>query len=99
MTQATVDDVVARNAQSKNTAEFHTPTLISPPDTRTPPTATHQRQQPNDAETRYDEREPSAIDPNVLSNALKKFEDNGRQRELTPGGSPSRKRQRTNWDR
>ena len=99
MTQAIFDEVVADNAQSKNSADFHTPTLISPPDTRTPPTATHQRHQPNDVGARNSERGPGAIDPDVLSIALKNFEDSGRQREHTPGGSPSRKRQRTNWDR
>ena len=97
--QATFEDVVANNAQSKTTADLHTPTLISPPDTRTPPTATHQRNQPSDAGARHSERGSGAIDPDVLSIALKNFEDNGRQREHTPGGSPSRKRQRTNWDR
>lgn len=36
-----------------------------------------------------------AIDPNALSKALlKEFEDGGRPRDVTPGGSPSRKRQR-----
>jgi len=40
-----------------------------------------------------------AIDPNALSKALlKEFEDVGR-RESTPGGSPSRKRQRVYGDR
>jgi cell division cycle 20-like protein 1 (cofactor of APC complex) len=40
------------------------------------------------------------IDPNVLSKALlKEFEDAGRHRDITPGGSPSRKRQRVYGDR
>jgi cell division cycle 20-like protein 1 (cofactor of APC complex) len=43
-----------------------------------------------------------SIDPNALSKALlKEFEDagSGRHRETTPGGSPSRKRQRVYGDR
>lgn len=41
-----------------------------------------------------------AIDPNALGKALmKEFEDAGRPRDLTPGGSPSRKRQRVYGDR
>lgn len=43
-----------------------------------------------------------SIDPNALSKALlKEFEDagSGRHRETTPGGSPSRKRQRIYGDR
>jgi cell division cycle 20-like protein 1 (cofactor of APC complex) len=41
-----------------------------------------------------------AIDPNALSKALlKEFEDAGRARDITPGGSPSRKRQRVYCDR
>lgn len=41
-----------------------------------------------------------SIDPSALSKALlKEFEDAGRHRDVTPGGSPSRKRQRVYGDR
>ena len=40
-----------------------------------------------------------AIDPVALKNALKDFEEAGRSRDVTPGGSPSRKRQRVYGDR
>jgi cell division cycle 20-like protein 1, cofactor of APC complex len=40
-----------------------------------------------------------APDPDALSKALMEFEEAGRQRERTPGGSPSRKRQRVYNDR
>ncbi|KAI9771836.1 MAG: substrate-specific activator of APC-dependent proteolysis [Geoglossum simile] len=39
------------------------------------------------------------VDPDALSRALREFERAGRQRERTPGGSPSRKRQRVYGDR
>ena len=99
MTRETFDEVGVNSAQSKNAVQVHTPTPISPPDTRTPPTATHQRHQPNDTEARYSESRSGVIDPDILSNALKRFEDTGRNREYTPGGSPSKKRQRRNTDR
>lgn len=39
------------------------------------------------------------MDPTALSKALKDMEDAGRVREITPGASPSRKRQRVYGDR
>lgn len=39
------------------------------------------------------------INPDALPLALKEFEEAGRQRERTPGASPSRKRQRVYADR
>lgn len=43
---------------------------------------------------------PAPLDPNALSKALfKEFEEGGRSRDITPGGSPSRKRQRVYGDR
>jgi cell division cycle 20-like protein 1 (cofactor of APC complex) len=42
----------------------------------------------------------AAVDPNALSKALmREFEETGRTRDVTPGGSPSRKRQRIYGDR
>lgn len=49
---------------------------------------------PNQGGTRAD-----GIDPDQLKGALEKFEDAGRRRDVTPGGSPSRKRQRVYGDR
>lgn len=75
-------------------------TLVSPPDTRTPPPPTGKRNHLNGANTNGVERAGSEpIDANALSKALKDFEDAGRTRERTPGGSPSRKRQRIYGDR
>lgn len=78
--------------------DVHTPTLISPPDSKTPPTISNKRH--SDAlgnAGRDGSSEP--VDPHALSKALEKFEQAGRQREHTPGGSPSRKRQRMYGDR
>jgi hypothetical protein len=42
----------------------------------------------------------AAVDPNALSKALmREFGDSGRSSDITPGGSPSRKRQRIYADR
>lgn len=78
--------------------EVHTPTLISPPDSKTPPTVMNKRRQDALGNAgRDDSSEP--VDPLALTKALEKVEEVGRQRELTPGGSPSRKRQRIYFDR
>jgi cell division cycle 20-like protein 1, cofactor of APC complex len=71
-----------------------TPQLISPPDTKTPPTDA----QLHIHDIRQQARVSSSqsIDPAALSRALHKFE---RPREHTPAQSPSRKRQRTQGDR
>src|SRR5215472_14911545 len=75
-----------------NPAQSHTPPLLSPPDSKTPPTATHKRHHDLQDTTARD-RNSEPIDPSALTRALEMFES-GRQREHTPGPSPSRKRQR-----
>jgi cell division cycle 20-like protein 1 (cofactor of APC complex) len=72
-----------------------TPTLISPPDTKTPPTASHKRQKEDFTE----ERNSEPVDPSVLSRALEDLHKAGKVRERTPTASPSRKRQRIYGDR
>jgi cell division cycle 20-like protein 1 (cofactor of APC complex) len=69
-----------------------TPQLISPPDTRTPPTAAAKRV----ADPPRDPRDPSSepINAAALSKALHKV-----RRDFTPGLSPSRKRARVQHDR
>src|ERR1700710_1186020 len=71
-----------------------TPSLISPPDTKDPPTDTHKRfrQRPEEPNPTMSQNPSSdAVDPNALSRALYRIE---RSRESTPGSSPSRKRAR-----
>ncbi|CBX94703.1 predicted protein [Plenodomus lingam JN3] len=75
-----------------------TPTLISPPESKTPPTATHKRNQHVFAAKAQDQNS-DAVDPTALSKALADFEHAGRARERTPIASPSRKRARIHGDR
>lgn len=75
-----------------------TPTLISPPESKTPPTASHKRNQA--AFTSTHERTTSEpIDASALHKALEQFEQAGRVRARTPTASPSRKRARIYGDR
>ncbi|KAH8595618.1 WD40-repeat-containing domain protein [Bisporella sp. PMI_857] len=91
---------------TKTANAISTPPVDTPPRTTTPP--------PAGAEKRKSDKKSmgesssyrnsgliggEAVDPVALKNALKDFEDAGRQREVTPGGSPSRKRQRVYGDR
>ncbi|KAF2738405.1 WD40 repeat-like protein [Polyplosphaeria fusca] len=79
--------------------EVQTPTLLSPPESKTPPTATHKRNQTEFAFTTSLDRNSEPVDPGALSRALEQFENAGRPRERTPTASPSRKRQRLYGDR
>ena len=45
------------------------------------------------------EKGAESVDADALSRALKEFRDAGKQRDRTPAGSPSRKRQRVYGDR
>lgn len=65
----------------------HTPTLASPPHESTPPASGRH----NYAASRRERQGSEAVDPVELSKAL---EEAGSARERTPGGSPSRKKQR-----
>lgn len=84
---------------------LNTPPVATPPRSTTPPPATEKRKserKSNEENVARGERTTGAelVDPNALSKALmKEFEDAGRHRDVTPGGSPSRKRQRVYGDR
>lgn len=69
-----------------------TPALISPPESKTPPTASHKR-------NKSISRNSEPVDASALSKALKDFEKAGKARERTPIPSPSRKRPRIQGDR
>jgi cell division cycle 20-like protein 1 (cofactor of APC complex) len=75
-----------------------TPTLISPPESKTPPTATHKRNKSAFGTSAHD-RNSEPVDSSVLSKALEQLEQAGRVRERTPTASPSRKRPRIYGDR
>lgn len=72
-----------------------TPILISPPITKTPPTENALR----NGDTKRQDRSSEPVEPQALSKALYDLEHGPRQREHTPGASPSRKRQRVYGDR
>lgn len=103
MTEITASELrIATANTDKPTHDVRTPTLISPPDSKTPPTVSAPRQ--HDAITvananaaRATSSEP--VDPQALSRALERYESTSRHREHTPGASPSRKRQRIYGDR
>lgn len=77
--------------------QVSTPILISPPRTRTPPTAeTHKA---NGALGRPSSNPSGPLDSDELAQKLTNLEHGGRHRELTPGSSPSHKRQRVYGDR
>lgn len=78
----------------------HTPPLMSPPGTRTPPSDPSKRAQMSAPAIQGTQRQDSEqLDADALSKALHQFEEAGRTRERTPGESPKRKRQRIYGDR
>ncbi|KAF2709829.1 WD40 repeat-like protein [Pleomassaria siparia CBS 279.74] len=84
-------------AMKTTVQDVQTPTLISPPESKTPPTETHKR---NKIEFPLGNDGNSApVDASQLSRALEQFEQAGKVRERTPVASPSRKRQRVYGDR
>jgi len=92
---------------SKTANVHNTPPVSTPPRSATPPLLPENRRldnNPNEHTGLRNDRASSSstanlIDPNALKNALKEYEDAGRHRDVTPGGSPSRKRQRVYGDR
>lgn len=84
--------IVKESTETVHDDGVATPTLISPPESKTPPTASHKRNQ-----TLSRNSEP--VDASALSKALKDFEQAGKTRERTPIASPSRKRPRIQGDR
>ncbi|KAL1306436.1 hypothetical protein AAFC00_005135 [Neodothiora populina] len=80
--------------------DVRTPKLISPPGTKTPSTVSDKRNATTKATAKkVDKDEASeAVDATALSKALQ-LEQEGRNREHTPGESPKRKRQRVYGDR
>lgn len=88
-------DIIARTLD-----DSRSPALVSPPLIKTPPLVTGKRNHLNGGRALVEDRAGSEpIDPGPLSKALKEFEEVGNMRERTPGGSPSRKRQRMQADR
>jgi len=90
---------------AKASNAFNTPPIETPPRAMTPPLGAEKRQVEIKSIGENSSRRASgalggeAIDPSALKKALKNFEEAGRPRDVTPGGSPSRKRQRVYGDR
>jgi len=76
----------------------HTPSLVSPPGSRTPPAATTMQANAAEGSNRRSQSVSEAVDADALTRALRNFESAGR-RDRTPGASPARKRQRVYGDR
>ena len=77
----------------------HTPPMMSPPRSKTPPTVTtarkrsHSERQPT-AKPTGQQVEMEPVNAAALNNALKVLEESGTRRTSTPAPSPSRKRQK-----
>ncbi|KAK3174411.1 hypothetical protein OEA41_001657 [Lepraria neglecta] len=100
MRETTLESQITSSLTSKTMENSHTPTVVSPAGTRTPPLATNKRNHLTGQITNGAERAGSEpVDPTALSKALKEMGDTGGVRERTPGASPSRKRQRVYGDR
>lgn len=82
---------------------IQTPDSNTPPRSKTPPTITTRttRRSLGNVEIGSSSRQEAseAMEADALSRRLKELENAGRQRERTPGRSPSRKRQRVYGDR
>ena len=89
--------IEATTVEVRETSDLQTPTLISPPDTKSPPTIGPKREEPSGLGIGGDGRASTPVDAGALSRALS--EEVGRHREHTPGASPRRKRQRIYGDR
>ncbi|MCJ1261955.1 substrate-specific activator of APC-dependent proteolysis [Lobaria immixta] len=77
--------------------DSHSPALVSPPEAGTPPLAIGRHGHTNVSFSNgFQKAGSEPIDAHRLSHALKTHEEAVQRRERTPGGSPSRKRQRTN---
>ncbi|EHY57343.1 substrate-specific activator of APC-dependent proteolysis [Exophiala dermatitidis] len=76
-----------------------TPSLPTPVGSKTPPTISSKRFTGNNEGMSAIQRATEAMEADALHRRLKEIESAGRQRERTPGRSPSRKRQRIYGDR
>lgn len=75
--------------------EADTPHLLSPPESKTPPTVAHKRHHDVQEFTRQrSQSTEAAVDSRALTKALEQYAQATKQREHTPAPSPARKRQR-----
>jgi len=82
------------------TGRPRTPSLPTPADSKTPPTIAGRRFIEIGESSLHTQRTATeAMEADALNRRLKELENAGRPREMTPGRSPSRKRQRVYGDR
>lgn len=87
------------SAANEITDDNHTPPLISPPGTKTPPTDPAKRSERAEQKSKQLHHARSgSLDVTAVSDMLQQ-EAARRQREVTPGESPKRKRPRIYGDR
>jgi cell division cycle 20-like protein 1 (cofactor of APC complex) len=96
MAELQIDSAASREQQTGD--DLRTPTLLSPPESKTPPTEMHKRHRDPDAPSMHNAAS-EAIDADLLTRALEEFDGRQRGREQTPEASPRRKRQRVIGDR
>lgn len=90
-------DADAAQERTIKSEALRTPRLLSPPITRTPPTDEVVRTH-GEAEE-FDDEKLDPVDADALHRALEDADHRTRQREHTPGKSPTRKRPRIYGDR
>jgi len=87
------------SAANETADDVHTPPLISPPGTKTPPTDPAKRSERAEQKSKQLHHARSgSLDVTAVSDMLQQ-EASRRQREATPGESPKRKRPRIYGDR
>lgn len=105
---APTEEDIASAIQHKSVTRSQSSTNVPPasayPRAQTPPPAHEKRRLERDTHSgrgseRSRSRVESAVDPNQLSKALQREFEEPRSRDVTPGGSPVRKRQRVYGDR
>ncbi|KAK4547103.1 hypothetical protein LTR36_001324 [Oleoguttula mirabilis] len=74
--------------------DAHTPTLMSPPRSKTPPTVIGKRSHSERLANASNRGGSEPVSAMALNKALQNVEEAGRPRSTTPSGSPSRKRQK-----
>jgi cell division cycle 20-like protein 1 (cofactor of APC complex) len=98
----TISSIISRyNLTGSN--DLDNAPILSPPRAMTPPPAIEKRRiymSANLENSNRSDRSNTPLDPNALTRALmRESEELPRSREVTPGGSPQRKRQRVYGDR
>lgn len=93
------DSFTLTNIKLRPKTNAHTPQLISPPVTGTPPTVTRKREARPDSISAMETaaRSSTPVDANALNRRLS--DEASKRRERTPVPSPARKRQRIYGDR